>query len=55
MNLGFVLDPASSSSTQIRHSHSSNPVASLSLSLSLNLTELDEFFLLGFVSFVFIY
>ena len=28
---------------------------SLSLSLSLNLTEFDEFFLLGFVSFVFIY
>ena len=34
MNLGFILDPASSSSTQIHHPHSSNPVASLSLSLS---------------------
>ena len=55
MNLGFVLDPASSSFTQIRRPHSSNLVASLSLSLSLNLTEFDEFFLLGFVSFVFIY
>ena len=45
------------SSTQLRHPHSSNPVASLSLSLSLshNLTRFDEFFLLRFVSFVFIY
>ena len=32
MNLGFFLDPASSSSTQIRRPHSSNLVASLSLS-----------------------
>ena len=32
MNLGFVLDPASSSFTQIRRPHSSNLVASLSLS-----------------------
>ena len=47
MNLGFVLDLASSSSTQIHHSHSSNPVASFSLSL--NLIGFDEFFLLGFV------
>ena len=58
MNLGFVLDPASSSSTHIRRPHSSNPVASLSLSLSLSLSQFDQIwwiFLLGFVSFVFIY
>ena len=37
MNLGFVLDPASSSLTQIHRPHSSNPVTSLSLSIWLDL------------------
>ena len=44
----FVIPDPASSSPFIKPSH-------LSLSLSLNLNGFDEFFLLGFVSFVFIY
>ena len=51
--LGFVLDPASSSSTQIRCPHSSNLVASLSLSLSLSLSQFDRIWWIFFVGICF--
>ena len=56
-NLGFVLDLASLSSTQIHRPQPSFviPIHQTQSPLSLNLTGFDEFFLLGFVSFVFIY
>ena len=49
MNLGFVLNPVSSSFTQIRRPHSSNPVASLSLSLS----QFDQIWWIFFVGICF--
>ena len=52
----IILDPDSSSPTQLRRPHSSNPVASLCLSQFDRIWWISFFFfLLGFVCFVFIY